>query len=78
MPRQKDPATLGFERILNDPRTNPFKQGTKPFKEMLNASGMGALDALKYIGKIQKKTPIETDKQKSERRVEKSESDTME
>lgn len=64
----------GLEVMMNDPRTSPFTaEGSKVFKEIINASELPLTEALKYVGKGKKKTKGPTDKEKSEQRIEKLE-----
>ena len=73
MPKpKKNDLTLGLEYMMNNPKTSPFTaEGSKVFKEVINASEMPLTEALKYIGKNKKKTKGPTDKERSEARVEK-------
>lgn len=77
-PRKSDFAK-GLEVVMNDPRTSPFTaEGSKVFKEIMNASELPLTDALKYIGKGKKKTKGPTDKERSEQRIEKLEETSKE
>ncbi len=72
--REKNAITKGLEMMLNDPKMSPFNaEGSKVFKEVINASQMPLTEALKYIGKNKKKSKGPTDQQRSEARVEKLE-----
>lgn len=77
--REKNHITKGLETLLNDPRTCPFTaEGSKTFKEVINASEMPLTEALKYVGKNKKKTRGPTDKERSEARIEKLEENSKE
>lgn len=68
--------TDGLQFLMNNSTTNPFTpHGKKAFDEVLKASGMTTSKALEYIGK-QSKTPKVTDKQRSQERLEKLETET--
>ena len=70
--REKNAITKGLETMLNDARTSPFTaEGSKVFKEVINASELPLTEALKYIGKTKKKVKGPTDAERSEARVEK-------
>ena len=73
MPKsRKSDFVKGLEVMMNDPRTSPFTaEGSKVFKEVINASELPLTEALKYIGKGKKKAKGPTDKERSEARVEK-------
>ena len=75
MPKhRKSDMMKGLEVMMNDPRTSPFSaEGSKVFKEIINASEMPLTEALKYIGKGKKKVKGPTDKERSEQRIEKLE-----
>ena len=69
--REKNAITKGLETMLNNPNTSPFTmEGSKVFKEVINASELPLTEALKYIGKGKKKKGP-TDQERSEARVEK-------
>lgn len=71
---RKSEFAKGLEVIMNDPRTSPFTlEGSKAFKEIVNASEMPLTEVLKYVGKGKKKTKGPTDKERSEARIEKLE-----
>lgn len=80
MPKQrKSDFTRGLETMMNDPRTSPFTaEGSKAFKEIVNASQMPLTEVLKYVGKNKKKTKGPTDKERSEARIEKLEETSTE
>ena len=75
MPKhRKSDMMKGLEVMMNDSRTSPFTaEGSKVFKEIINASEMPLTEALKYIGKGKKKVKGPTDKERSEQRIEKLE-----
>lgn len=75
MPKQrKSDFAKGLEVMMNDPRTSPFTaEGSKVFKEIINASELPLTEALKYVGKNKKKVKAPTDQQRSEARIEKLE-----
>ena len=78
-PRPKNAMTLGLEMMLNNPTTSPFSaEGSKVFKEVINASNMPLTEALKYIGKNKKKAKGPTDAERSKARVEKLEESAAE
>jgi hypothetical protein len=77
--REKNHITKGLEIMLNDPRTCPFTaEGSKVFKEVINASELPLTEALKYVGKNKKKAKAPSDKERSEARIEKLESESKE
>lgn len=70
--REKNAITKGLEFMLNNPQTSPFTaEGSKVFKEVISASNLPLTEALKYVGKKQKKPRGPTDKERSEARIEK-------
>ena len=72
--REKSAITKGLETMMNNPATSPFTaEGSKVFKEVINASGLPLTEALKYIGKNRKKARGPTDAERSEARIEKLE-----
>ena len=75
MPKpKKNDLTLGLEYMMNNPKTSPFTaEGSKVFKEVINAYEMPLTEALKYVGKGKKKARGPTDKERSEARIEKLE-----
>ena len=77
--REKNAITKGLETMLNDSRMSPFTaEGSKVFREVINASGLPLTEALKYVGKNKKKARGPTDKEKSEARIEKLEESAKE
>jgi hypothetical protein len=72
--KHKSAIAVGLETMMNNPATSPFTaEGSKVFKEVINASGLPLTDALKYIGKNKKKPRGPTDQERSEARIEKLE-----
>jgi hypothetical protein len=51
--RSNDAFTIGFEKAMNNPQTSPL---TNPivFHEIVNASGLTAIEAIRHIGKTSK------------------------
>ena len=63
--------------MLNDPRTSPFTpDGAKAFRAVMDAASMPIGEIFKHVGKGKKAPRKPTDKEKSEARIEKLETET--
>jgi hypothetical protein len=74
----KSAIAEGLAYLMKDARTNPLStDGKKVFREMMNSSGMGVTQTLKYIGKKsgQRQLPKKSDDERSQERLEKLESE---